>query len=78
MVNQPYYHFVMFGNEGLEGYQVVRSENKISADTLNAMELRARFNSQRNIRGYAFKTEISIDPKSITKDFLETHAIKIF
>lgn len=75
--DQPYYHFVMFGNEGLEGYKVVRSESEISIDTLNNMGLRARMNGHRNISVYAFKANSKIEPEFITKELLKK-AEKIF
>ena len=74
---QPHYHFVMFGSEGLEGYIAVRSEKEISDNTLKSMELRARINSQRKISGYAFKANMKVDPEMITKDLL-SRAVKIF
>lgn len=72
------YHFVMYGNEGLEGYTVVESIAEISSQTIANMELRARYNSQRNISGYAFKADVQIPPECIDQDFLTEKAIKIF
>lgn len=74
---QPHYHFVMYGNEGLEGYVAVRSEKEISNSTLKSMELRARMNSHRNISGYAFKANMKVDPDMINEELL-TRAVRIF
>ncbi len=74
---RPYYHFVMYGNEGVEGYKVVRSEKDMPHSTLTHMELRARMNSHRNIKGYAFKSNTQIEPEAITKTILKK-AEKIF
>lgn len=76
-LGRPYYHFIMYGNEGLEGYLVVRDVEGIWNKTLRNMELRARMNSQRDISGYAFKTDVKVGPEMITPDVL-AQAKKLF
>ena len=75
---RPYYHLIMYGYEGLEGYKVVRSESELPLNTLHKMELRARYNSQRNIHLYGFKAKQQVPKEHISAHFLKTQAIKIF
>jgi hypothetical protein len=75
---KPYYHFVMFGNEGVEGYKVVRDESEIKPETISKMKLRARINAHRNVSVFAFKSDSKVDMNDITKKMLKgDHVIKL-
>jgi len=69
---RSFYHFVMFGSEGVEGYKVVRDETEMANGDIMAMKLRARFNSHRNIEVHAFKSDVLIPSECITKKFLKS------
>ncbi len=72
-----HYHFIMIGNEGVEGYRVVNSREDIKGGDIEIMSLRARFNPRRNIECYAFKDGIKHEADDITKEFLlDINAVK--
>lgn len=79
-MKRDYYHFIMFGSEGLEGYCVAEDPDHLGDGMIEGMKLRARFNSHRNINVYAFKADIKISEDLITEKFLsETKGIiKLF
>ena len=70
-----YYHFIMFGSEGCEGYRVVEDPEEISGSAIESMRLRARFNSHRDVKVYAFSLGQKIPMKAITKELLEKDGI---
>lgn len=70
LISKPYYHFIMYGNEGLEGYKVVRHACDITSSEFRAMELRCRYNSHRKVALYGFRATRQVDEKEIDKQFL--------
>lgn len=72
--SNDYYHFVLIGNEGIDGY-VVKSKDEITPEDtsslINMMSLRARYNSQRKIKGFIFRCETTVDKEDICESLLE-------
>ncbi|MES0340734.1 MAG: hypothetical protein ABUK08_00300 [Candidatus Humimicrobiaceae bacterium] len=74
---EAFYHFIMIGNEGVEGYQVVNNRKELKGSDIEVMSLRARFNPHRNIECYAFKDCKKHEADDITKKFLlDINAVK--
>jgi hypothetical protein len=65
----PYIHLIMYGNEGLEGYLVTKDVDKLSV--IHRMELRARFNTHRNIGVYGFLSNFIVKQDDINEELLE-------
>ena len=71
---EPNIHIVMWGDEGLEGYKVVHSVEEMPS--LNMWELRARFNSHRNISIYGFRSDTVIKAGKITEELLKSKNVE--
>ena len=65
---KKYIHLVAYGNEGLEGYFVTKDIKKLGV--IHRMELRARFNSHRQIGVYGFMSDFVVDEDMINDDLL--------
>lgn len=77
--DKPFYHFVMIGSEGVEGYRIARDEAEITPEFLTTMEFRARMNSQRNVHGWAFAFPSKVPADKITEELLKNlKATEIF
>jgi len=76
--DKPFYYFVMWNHDGLEGFKVFRNENDVSAGFIRNMTLRARFNTARDLHAYAFKSKKEVPEECITKSFLKKQAIKLY
>jgi len=72
---QPYFHFFMFSNYGLEYFNVVQKTEEISMQEINNLKLRCRFNSARNLELYGFKCDEVISEKKIKKSFLKREGV---
>lgn len=70
-----FYHFVMYGSEGLEGYVVDTDPENITGQMINRMCLRARFNAHRSVGVYAFSANQHIPEKCINKAFLKKESV---
>ena len=72
---KPFYHFIMYSNEGVEMYRIVRSQDEIDDGWLKNMQLRCRFNAHRDLNIYAFRSPHQIDEKAINKKFLNRQSV---
>lgn len=76
---KKYYHFVMIGDEGLEGYKVTENRSEITPGFLAKAEFRARMNSRRHIQGWTFTFSSIVCTTKINKNILKyLKAIKVF
>ena len=74
-----YYYFVMYSDVGVEGWKVVRRPEDIRDSEIQAMMLRARFNSHRHVGVYAFTSDKELNENIITPEFLvNKNVIKIY
>lgn len=70
-----YLHVFAWGNEGLEGYAVSQDYKDI-AEKVNVMELRARFNSHRNIHVYGFLAGAIVAPECIDEELVKNPKVR--
>ncbi len=67
-----FHHFIMHGDEGLEGYHLFKKEKEFPISLLTNASLRCRFNTQRNLKAYIFSAKQIIPEEAITPVLLKS------
>ncbi len=75
---KSFYHLVMIGSEGIEGFLVAEKMEDLNPSAITTMQLRARYNSQRNIECFAFKSPKKFEMDDININVLQDHGAVTF
>lgn len=67
-------YVVMYGNEGCEGFLEIKTKKDLNC--LPSMEMRARYNSQRNVGVYVFSSECELVPDDISFILLQNKKVR--
>ncbi len=75
---KSFYYLVMIGSEGVEGFLVVEKMEDLNPSVITTMQLRARYNSHRNIECFAFKSSEKFEIDDININVLQDHSAVTF